>query len=174
MRPIFVIPVLAAILSFPVHAAESLMRKPTPGAPAPSAPIPVSDEVMKAFHQDLQSARADIMAKNLTLTAEEAAKFWPAYAKFQEEQNAITAPQLESIKNYVNGSTQGTLDDKMALALVDANLTRDLDMNKLRRKWLAEFQKFLPARTAVRVMQIDRRLGLAGQMEMSARIPLAR
>jgi len=35
-----------------------------------------------------------------------------------------------------------------------------------------EFQKILPARTAARVIQIDRRLGLAAQLAISAQLPL--
>jgi hypothetical protein len=163
-----------SFLSLPVHAEESLMRKPAPGAAAPAAPAPVTNETMQSFYKELQGARADVLAKNVTLNAEEAAKFWPAYAKYQEEQKAITAPQLDAVKTYVNAYTHGSLDDKTALALFDAELTRDVEMNKLRRKWIAEFQKFLPARTAARVMQVDRRLGLAGQMEIAARLPLVK
>ena len=36
------------------------------------------------------------MAKNLTLTAEQAAKFWPAYSQFQAEQTVIVDQQLEA------------------------------------------------------------------------------
>jgi hypothetical protein len=45
-------------------------------------------------------------------------------------------------------------------------------MNTLRRKWLSEFQKILPKRTAARVIQIDRRLGLAMQVSISSQMPL--
>jgi len=138
-----------------------------------SAQLPaaaVTDEMLKAYRTDLQSERADIMAKNLTLTADQAAKFWPAYAKFQMEQSVIVDQQLKAMKTYAENYLK--LDDAGALAQVDANLTRDLLMNTVRRKWLAEFQKILPTRLAARVIQIDRRLGLATQLSISAEIPL--
>jgi phage terminase large subunit-like protein len=125
---------------------------------------------MNAYRKDLQGERADIMAKNLTLTAEQAAKFWPEYAKFQAEQSAILDEQLKGIQQYVAGYTK--LDDATALTLVKANLARDAQMQTLRTKWLAEFQKIVPTRIAARVIQIDRRLGLAHQLSMSAQIPL--
>ena len=65
-----------------------------------------------------------------------------------------------------------TLDDAAALGLIDAHFERDAKMDALRRKWLAQFQKVLPTRLAVRAMQIDRRLSLATQMEIAAQIPL--
>ena len=45
-------------------------------------------------------------------------------------------------------------------------------MGARRQKWLGEFQKILPVKTVVRVMQIDRRLSLVHQVEFAARIPL--
>jgi len=152
--------VAIGLLSFQIH----------PAAAAQQAGAPSVEEALKAFRNDLQSARADIMAKNLTLTAEQAAKFWPAYAQFQAEQTVIVDQQLQSMKKYADSFA--TLDDAAALAQVNANLNRDLQMNTLRKKWLAEFQKILPTRTAARVIQIDRRLGLAGQLSISAQLPL--
>jgi hypothetical protein len=45
-------------------------------------------------------------------------------------------------------------------------------MNELRQRWLGEFQKVVPTRTAVRAIQIDRRLSLLAQLELTTRIPL--
>ena len=66
----------------------------------------------------------------------------------------------------------GTLDSAAALAYMDALLKRDEAMTTLRRKWLPEFQKVVPAATAVRVIQIDRRLSNAMQVMLSSQIPL--
>jgi len=141
-----------------------------PVAAQQAAAPPSTDDVLKAYRNDLQGARADIMAKNLTLTADQAAKFWPAYSKFQAEQTVIVDQQLQAMKKYAD--SYATLDDPAALGQVNANLDRDLQINTLRKKWLAEFQKILPARTAARVIQIDRRLGLAAQLAISAQLPL--
>ncbi|HET9368685.1 MAG TPA: hypothetical protein VFO19_00495 [Vicinamibacterales bacterium] len=128
------------------------------------------DIVLKAVREDLQSSRADIMAKNLTLTAEQAAKFWPMFQKYQQAQNAIMDEQLQIVQRYVE--TYATLDDASALALLNAHFDRDARMHTLRQEWLKEFQTILPTRVAVRAMQIDRRLGLMSQVELSARVPL--
>ena len=154
-----------SILSVSAFAADA----PTSTAAADAA-APSVDDMLKALRTDLQGARADIMAKNLTLTADQAAKFWPQYAKFQSEQNVIVDEQLQNIKKYAENYQ--TLDDAGALALINAQLSRDAKMNALRTKWLAEFQKVLPGGTAARAIQIDRRLGMAAQLALSSRIPL--
>ena len=131
---------------------------------------PSVDEVLKAVRADLQASRADIMAKNVTLTAEQAAKFWPMFNKYQQEQNVLMDDQLKTIQKYIE--TFDKLDDAGALALMKAHFDRDTKMNTLRQQWLTEFQTVLPTKLAVRAIQIDRRLGLAAQMEIASQIPL--
>ena len=110
------------------------------------------------------------MAKNLTLSADQAAKFWPVFSAYQKEQNAIIDDQLKDTQKYAASADH--LDDEGALALMRAHFKRDERMNALRQKWLGEFQKVLPPKLAVRAMQIDRRLSLAAQLEVSSQIPL--
>lgn len=150
--------------------ASAQAQAPAKQASASQETGPTVDEVLKEVRADLQGSRADIMAKNMTLTAEQAAKFWPAFDAYQKEQNVIMDAQLKGIQKYVQNSE--TLDDAGALALMNAHLERDTKMNALRRKWLAQFQKVLPTKLAVRAMQIDRRLSLAAQMEVASQIPL--
>jgi Spy/CpxP family protein refolding chaperone len=136
-----------------------------------TSPSPASvDSSLTAFRADMQSSRADIMAKNLSLTADQAAKFWPVFNAYQKEQNVIMDEQLKGIQQYVEG--YDSLDDAGALSLMKAHLDRDARMNALRQKWLGEFQKVLPGKLAARAMQIDRRLSLVAQVELASRIPL--
>jgi len=128
------------------------------------------EDVLKNLRADMQSSRADIIAKNLTLSADQAAKFWPVFEAYQKQQNTIMDAQLKDLQKYVE--SYQTLDDAGALALMSAHLRRDAKMTELRQKWLGEFQKVLPPKLAVRAMQIDRRLSLLAQMEVSGQIPL--
>jgi Spy/CpxP family protein refolding chaperone len=128
------------------------------------------EEAAKVYRSDLQAERTDLMAKNLTLTADQAAKFWPAYAKFQAEQAVIIDAQLKIVQKYVD--VYSNLDDSTALTLANQVLDGDQQMTALRKKWLGEFRKILPPRLAARVIQIDRRLGLTSQLAFAAQLPL--
>jgi len=151
--------VLAAQQAKPVSTTKPIATTPA-----------AMDDTLRAVREDMQGSRADIMAKNLSLTAEQAAKFWPLFDQYQKEQNVIMDEQMKGLQKYAD--SYQTLDDAGALALLNAHLTNDTKMTALRTKWLAEFQKVLPARLAARVIQIDRRLSLVTQMEFSSRIPL--
>ena len=128
------------------------------------------EQALKAYRNDLQMERTDLMAKNLTLTTDQAAKFWPAYAKFQAEQAVIIDKQVKVVQKYVD--VYSNLDDSTAVSLASDVLDQDQQMTELRRKWLAEFRKILPPRLAARVIQIDRRLGLTSQLDFAAQLPL--
>jgi Spy/CpxP family protein refolding chaperone len=159
--------VLAAALCAVVFSALAVVGAQQINRVSASMPV---DDVLKAVRSDLQASRSDIVAKNVTLTSEQAAKFWPVFQQYQQEQNVIMDDQLRGIQHYVD--SYETLDDAAALALINAHFDRDSRMNGLRQRWLGEFQKVLPTKLAVRVMQIDRRLSLVHQIEFAAEIPL--
>jgi hypothetical protein len=140
-------------------------------ATSPATTVTTMDDVLKAIRSDLQGDRTDILAKNMTMNSEVAAKFWPMYEKYQSEQNVIMDDQLRGLQRYIESAD--TLDDAGALALINAHFDRDARMNTLRQKWFGEFQKVLGTKSAVRAMQIDRRLSLAHQVQFASRIPLA-
>src|SRR5262245_20223353 len=118
-----------AVCFFSVSAFTLWAQQSTPTAAAK----PSQEDVLKAVRADMQSTRANVMAKNLPLTAEQAAKFWPLFEQYQKEQNVIMDEQLKGIQKYVDSSDN--LDDAGALALITAHLERDAKMNALRQKW---------------------------------------
>lgn len=159
-----------ALLSAALLVSVSVVAASRQQVQSASAHTVNVEEAMKAFRADLQASRADIIAKNVQLTAEQAAKFWPLFERYQKEQSAIIDGQLKGVQQYAEKYEK--LDDATALSLVKAHLERDGRMNALRQQWLGEFQKVLPGRLAARVIQVDRRISLAQQMEISSQIPL--
>jgi hypothetical protein len=137
-----------------------------------SAPVTSIDDVLREVRADLQNSRADIVAKNVSLTSAQASLFWPLFEKYQKEQNVIMDDQLKSVQWFIENFEKA--DDAAALQLINAHFARDAKMTALRQQWLGEFQKVLGTKLAVRVMQIDRRLSLAHQIFITSKIPLAR
>ena len=156
--------VLIAMTAIALTSARQILPAPAPSAASVEASV-------KEIRADLQNTRADVMAKNIRLTSEQAAKFWPVFEAYQKEQNLIMDDQLKAVQWYIQNFEQS--DDAAALALMNAHFDRDTRMNALRQKWLGEFQKLVGTKLAVRVMQIDRRLSLAHQAYLTSNIPLA-
>jgi hypothetical protein len=155
-----------------VLAAAMLAAAPVWSADPQKSPAQTQEDTVAQFRNDLMAKRADIMAKGLTMTADQAAKFWPLFESFQKEQDAIVNEQIEATEQFA--SRYQELTDKDALSYVNALLERDQRMNELRVKWLAKFQTVIPVKLAARAIQLDRRLSQVGQVQVSQKIPLVR
>ena len=157
-----IVTLLALVCTAPLWAADTSDSK--------TAAQPTQEQVMQQFRDDLQAAAADVMAKGLTLNADQAAKFWPMFDAFQKEQKAIIDGQLKSLVTYRD--TYKTMSDADALAYANSLLERDQKIHDLRVKYLAKFQTVVPTRVAARAIQLDRRLGLVAQVKVSSQVPL--
>ena len=156
---------------FVLVAALALAPLAWSADPAPAAK-PTDEQTVAAFRNDLMAKRADIMAKGLTLTADQASKFWPLFEAFQKEQDVIVNGQIEATEQFAQ--QYPTLSDEDAIKYVNALLERDQKMHDLRVKWIKKFQTAVPAKIAARAIQLDRRLGQVAQVQISQQIPLVR
>jgi Spy/CpxP family protein refolding chaperone len=161
---------LAFIVAVGLFSVSTVAWQARPAQPAQPAQTSV-DDVLQAVRGDLIDNHADVLAKNMTLTSDQAAKFWPMYANYQKEQSAILDSQLKGIQDFIEKFDK--LDDATAMKLIKSHFDRDAEMAKLREKWLGDFQKVLGTKLAVRAMQIDRRVSLIQQFQLTTKIPLA-
>jgi Spy/CpxP family protein refolding chaperone len=136
-------------LAFTVAVAVSLVgattfsRAAQQTPPAGTASLSI-DDALKSFRADLQGTRADIVAKNITLTADQASKFWPMFNQYQQEQNVIMDEQLKGVQKYVDAYPN--LDDATALSLLSAHLQNDSKMVALRRNTSPNSRRWCPRR----------------------------
>lgn len=159
-----ILAVVAFATTLPAWCADA------PAAGTSAQPTP--EQIVSDFRKDLEAKSADVMAKALTLTADEATKFWPLYKEYQKEQGAIVDGQIQATQKYA--AKYGHLTDAEALEYINALLARDQKVHDLRLKWLAKFQTVVPAATAARAIQVERRLGLVHQVGVSSQVPLVR
>jgi hypothetical protein len=157
---------LGVALLLPLGALAQDKNSPMPAADASN-----TNAALAKFRDDMQATRADIMAKGLTLSADEASKFWPMFKDYQKEQNVIIDAQIEAVKKY--SEHYDTLNATDAVSYVKSLLDRDQKMDALRVKWLGKFQAGgISGGTAARAIQLDRRLSQLAQAQLSSEIPL--
>ena len=159
---------MALVMTIPAWSADPPAAQPV--SQTSKAPALTDDQIVAQFRTDMMSKRADIMAKGLTLTAEQASKFWPLFEEYQKEQDGIVNQQISATRAYADHFQD--LSDADALAYVKALLDRDRKMLDLRSKWLEKFQKVVPSKIAARAIQLDRRLSNVAQIQLSQQIPL--
>ena len=130
----------------------------------------VSDQDIQLLRQDIRSQRKQIIAQNMTLTDAEAQKFWPVYDRYIADLVKINNAKYDLIKQYAQNFDQ--LTDAQVGPWVDKMLQVDQDVTALRRKYLPEFQKVLPAKKVALYMQLDRRTQLMIDLQLASSLPL--
>src|SRR5687768_8778687 len=153
---------LGLLLALPAAAEEV----------APAVPEKTVEQVLQEFRDEMQALEADVLAKGLTLSADEAAAFWPVFKRYQAERETITNGQIDAIRKYADA--YATQTDADAVAYIEDLLDRDRKIHDLRVRYLAEFTKIIGPGRAARAIHIVRRLGLAGQAKLATAIPLVR
>ena len=131
-----------------------------------------TEQILANFREELQTAQTDIISKAISLTTDEATKFWPVFKQFQSEQKVIIDGQIAALNKY--SQSYETLTGEDSMAYVHALLDRDLKTHDLRVKYLAEFGKVLPPGKAARVIHLIRKLGFMSQAKLAEEVPLVR
>jgi predicted metallopeptidase len=154
-------PLLAAIVALVV--ASGVARAADKAAAAPQSEQSILLETIRAN-------RKALVAVNLGLSEDEAAKFWPLYDKYQKELNA-NGDRVAAIVDDYSKSFRDLSNDK-AVKLMEDYLAAEADRVKVRSSYLAEFEKILPGRTVARFYQIENKMDAVLRYELAAAIPV--
>jgi hypothetical protein len=128
------------------------------------------DRDVSMLRQDLRSQKKQLIAANLSLTADEATKFWPVYDQYAAELAKIGDKKYALIKEYAQGF--GSLTDEQAMGLAKRSLALDEEVSALRTKYLPIVNKVIPGKKAATFFQLDRRVGLLMDLQLASEIPL--
>ena len=118
----------------------------------------------------IRSNRKAMVAVNLRLTDEEAAKFWPLYDRYQKEINAVGDRWLAVIEDYA-ASFHDLSNDK-AMKLVEDYLAVEADRIQVRRTYVPEFAAIVPGRKLARLYQIENKMDAVIRYDLAATIPV--
>jgi hypothetical protein len=139
-----------------------------------SAQDPTKDEVVeqqiKLLRQDLRAEKKKIVAANMQLTEAEAVKFWPVYDAYTVETTKLNDTLQALVKEYAQN--YDTMTDEKIKTLTESTLQMDEDVVELRMKYVPLFEKAIAAKKTARFFQIDRRLEMLVNLQLSSGIPL--
>ena len=118
----------------------------------------------------IRANRKALVAANLKLTDDEAAKFWPIFDRYQKEINATGDRALSVIQDYT--ANFNDLSNEKATQLVDQYLAAEADRVKVKRTYVDEFAKALPGRTLARFYQIENKMDAVIRYDLASTIPV--
>ncbi len=130
----------------------------------------VTDEDVEMLRTDLRSQRKQIIAQNMTLTADEATKFWPIFDQYRKEAIKPNDERWAVIKDYAANYT--TMTDAQAQDYMKRSTAVDQQLLALRMKYVPIFEQVISAKKTALWYQIDRRVDLLINLQLSAMIPM--
>jgi Spy/CpxP family protein refolding chaperone len=149
--------------------AVALPALPQQAAAPPPAAAPASvDEVRQALRTD----KRGLVERNMHLTAEEAKKFWPIYDSYQQELDRVVQRENRLILDFINA--EDSMTDANAKRIAREMLRAEDDEQSLRAKQLRRMLAVLPAKKAVRYLQIENKLRALQRYDIAERMTLVR
>jgi hypothetical protein len=143
-------------------SAAALRAAPPPGGAA--------EANLDVLLDAIRANRKALVAINLKLTDDQAAKFWPVYDRYQQEINGLGDRLVGVIKDY--SASFSDLSNDKAVKLMEEYLTIEAERVKVRRTYIDEFAKILPGRTVARFYQIENKIDAVIRYDLAATIPV--
>jgi hypothetical protein len=122
------------------------------------------------LRKDIRSKKKQLIAANLKLTEAEATKFWPIYDQYTQELISINDKKYDLIKQY--SQNWGSITDDQAMIWVRNWLDLDTAVTQLRSKYVPMVRGVLPGKKAASFFQLDRRISMMIDLQISSQIPL--
>jgi hypothetical protein len=137
---------------------------------ATDQPNKASDQDIEMLRANLRQQRKEIVAQNMTLTPDEATKFWPIFDQYRRAAIKPNDERWAVIKDYANNYS--TMTDAQAQDYMKRANAVDEQLLALRMNYVPIFEKVISAKKTALFYQIDRRIDLLINLQLSAIIPM--
>jgi len=131
---------------------------------------PLSDSDIQLLRSDVQAGKNEIITATMQFTDPESTAFWPVYRDFARDQQKIGDERLKLIKDYA--ANYDTMDDNKAKDMVQRMINFEDKTLNLREDYWPKFMKALGAKRAAKFYQVDNRLSLLVNLQLTSAIPL--
>ena len=165
------IPLVAALSSVLLLTASSARaQQVTPVGTRQQAAPTLSSSDFDLLRKDLRAQKKQIIATNLPLTPDEATKFWPVYEEYTAETIKVNDKRYALVAEYAQA--YNTMTNEQASSYIKRWLAVDEEAAKLRSKYIPIVEKVLPEKKAAMFFQLDRRLSMMLELQLSSQLPL--
>jgi len=137
---------------------------------AGDAAKPLSDSDIQLLRSDVQAGKNEIITATMQFTDAESKAFWPVYRDYAREQQVLGDERIQLIRDYA--ANYDSMDDNKAKDMVQRMINIEDKTLNLREDYWPKFMKALGAKRAAKFYQVDSRLSLIINLQLSAAIPL--
>lgn len=103
--------------------------------------------------EQIKALKVGFITNELSLTPEEAAKFWPIYNAFEDKQFELRHQKIKSFRNRFDDVDLDKMSDKEASALLAQMESTEDELYQSRKKFIASLKGILPA---IKIIKLKR------------------
>lgn len=129
------------------------------------------DEVAEG-REMIKEGRLEIVRSELHLSDDEASGFWPLYAEYRDETDAIQDRYAAMITEYVRRYEDADLTNEYAAELIDTFLAIKYELLDVQKKYLPGFRDVLPALKVARLFQLENKINAEIDAQLAVVVPL--
>ena len=137
-----------------------------------NGPVAGASNKMNDARALLISGREDIVREEMRFSEGEAAAFWPLYNTYQADMRVVNDRYASLLTNYLDAYRAGTVSEAMANQIVDDHLEIQSEILKIKKSYLQDFRKALPARKAARFYQLENKMQAEMESQLALIVPL--
>lgn len=131
---------------------------------------PLTDSDIQLLRSDVQATKNRVITDTMQFSDAESTAFWPVYRDYARDQQVIGDDRVKLIKDYA--ANYDTMDDNKARDMVQRMINIEDRTLNLREDYWPRFMKALGAKRAAKFYQVDNRLSLIINVQLTAGIPL--
>jgi hypothetical protein len=139
---------------------------------ATATATPLTDSDIQLIRSDVQADKNDIILGTMKFTDTESTAFWPVYRDYSRDQQLIADERIQLIKDYAKD--YDTMDDAKAQDMFQRMNKIEGKTQKLREDYWPKFMKALGAKRSAKFYQVDNRINLIINVQLTSAIPLIR
>ena len=137
---------------------------------APGAWAQSKDASIRLTRSAVQAERQALIATNLGLSEKERAVFWPLYAEYRKAVDQIADDKVKFFERFF--SSYETLTDAETLALLDESFKLKVRYLEVQKAHADTMREVLSGKTVARFFQIENKMDVIVDYEMSGEFPL--
>jgi len=160
---------LMAICALFTLLTAAAWAQTAPASTAASA-TPLTDSDIQLMRSDVQADKNEIILATMQFTDAESAAFTPVYRDYARDQQKIGDERIQLIKDYAKD--YDSMDDAKAKDMFQRMIKIEGETLKLREDYWPKFMKALGAKRAAKFYQVDNRISLIINLQLTSAIPL--
>lgn len=106
-------------------------------------------------NEQIRTLKVGFITNELSLTKEEAAKFWPIYNTFDNKQYELKSRKMNAFKSRMDDDAIDKMSEKEAVALLAQMENTEDDLYVLRKKFISNLKGVLPARKIIKLKKAE-------------------